>query len=349
MGIDYMHCVLLGMQKKLTESFCNSKYSKCDFYIPKKYQELLNKRILAIKPNREVVRKPRSLQKRSKFKASEYRSMLLYYFPVCLPGCIPDKYVQHIRLLASAVYVLLKSSIRHSEINESERKLLEFVLRHQQLFGKEFMVINAHLLKHLADAVRELGPLWCQSNFAFERNNGHLVKRVVGTTDVLLQVSSKYCLSKAIINESEKPKSSEKLLLGKSISIVEQSLVVFNIKSQKVLDLSNVDLIVHKRIILNNVIYTSKLYTRPKKTIDYFIGLKNNIFGMAKFYFESNGKTFVVMEEFKIGETIDHIFKVEPTRRNIMALTEEIKIKYLYMKVESTEYITSAPNPYEME
>lgn len=349
MGIDYMHLVLLGMQKKLTELFCDSKYSNCRFYIPKKKQELLNKRILAIKPNREVVRKPRSLQKRSKFKASEFRSMLLYYFPVCLEGCVPDVYLQHVRLLSSVIYTLLKSSITYEEIDDAETMLHIFVAQHQQLFGKEHMVMNVHLLKHLAKSVRELGPLWCQSTFPFERNNGVLVKRVIGTTDVLLQVSSKYCLSKALINHSDKKVPSNRRLLGRSVTFVEPSFYVYNTESAKECDLSNVELEVHKRVILKNVTYTSTLYTLPKKSIDYFIGLQDNLIGKAKFYFECSDKMYVVIEEYEEVDNIDHISIVKPTYRNVLAPIVDIKQKYLYMKVGPKEYISSVPNPYEME
>lgn len=144
-----MHCVLLGIQKGLTDFFCNTQYSNRKFYISNKKRKLLNGRILALKPNSEVVRKPRSLAQRSKFKASEFRSMLLYYFPVCLPGCVPDEFVKHVRLLSSAVYILLKSTITRLEVDEAEKMLFRFVERHQKLFGKESMVMNVHLLKHL--------------------------------------------------------------------------------------------------------------------------------------------------------------------------------------------------------
>lgn len=353
-GVEYMHCVLLGIQKGLTDFFCNSRYSDKMFYISNKKRTLLDKRILALKPNSDVVRKPRSLKQRSDFKASEFRSMLLYYFPICLPGCVPNVYVKHVQLLSAAVYILLKAKIPLQEIDESEKKLFRFVLQHQQLFGEESMVMNVHLLKHLADSVRELGPAWCHSAFPFERNNGVLLKKVNGTTDVLLQISSKYCLSKSVINHQigkhgAKSNDSGKVLLGRSVKVTEKSLNVFNIESLKGVNLSNMALYVHKRIKLDNVIYTSTLYTLPKKSIDYFIGLENGMIGKAKFYLESNDQTFVVIEEFDIIEQIDHFSRVQPVSRNIMAQVDKIQQKYIFLKVGIKQFITSAPNPYEKE
>lgn len=353
-GVEYMHCVLLGVQKGLTDFFCNPHYSDQMFYISIKNRALLDKRILALKPNSEVIRKPRSLKQRSDFKASEFRSMLLYYFPISLPGCVPNVYVKHVRLLSAAVYILLKSSVTLKEIDEAEIMLVRFVQQHQELFGKEHMVTNVHLLKHLANSVRKQGPLWCHSAFAFERNNGVLLKKVNGTTDVLQQISSKYCLSKSIINRGigkygVQSNEVEMVLLGRSVMVTEKSLIVFNIESLREVNLSNKALHVHKRIKFKNVIYTSTLYTLPKKSIDYFIGLNNGIIGKANFYFKSNDKTFVVIEEFEVIEEVDHFLRVQPVSRNIMAQVHEIQGKYIFLKVGIKQFITSDPNPYEKE
>lgn len=143
---------------------------------------MLNRKLLAIKPDSEVVRKPRSLDQKSTFKASEFRHMLLYYLLVCLQGCLANVYI---RLFSDAVYISLQSNITSEEVDDAERMLKKFVKQHQVLFGKANIVMNIHLLKHLA------GPLWCFSAFPFERNNGILRKMMNGTTDVLLQISSK--------------------------------------------------------------------------------------------------------------------------------------------------------------
>lgn len=184
-----MHCVLLGVQKRILGLFLESKNNGSPFYISPKHKKLLSDRIAAIKPNADVVRKPRGLDQKADFKASEYRFILLYYLPVCLEGCVPKVYVEHIRLLSGALYILLQTSITYEEVDTAEKMLKTFVKEHQKLFGKENMIMNVHLLKHLAESVRELGPLWCHSAFPFERNNGILLQLVNGTTDVLQQVA----------------------------------------------------------------------------------------------------------------------------------------------------------------
>ena len=54
--------------------------------------------------------------------------------------------------------------------------------------GKE--TINIHSLLHLADDVRNLGPLWTHSCFPFESYNGNLLKLFHGTQNVELQIVS---------------------------------------------------------------------------------------------------------------------------------------------------------------
>lgn len=71
--------------------------------------------------------------------------------------------------------------------------------------------------------------------------------------------------------------------------------------------------------------------------------------GKSKFYFESNGTIYVVLEEFEVVDYVDHIIRVEPTRRNILAPINEIEQKYMYVKVGMHQYICSVPNPYEKE
>lgn len=304
---------------------------------------------MAIKPNREVNRKPRSLELRSTFKGSEFRSMLLFYLPVCLTGCVSDVYVKHFRLLSAAIYILLKSTITREERDEAEKMLHKFVKQHQELFGVDNMVMNVHLLKHLVEDVRSLGPLWTHSTFPFERNNGVLLKKANGTTDVLQQISSKYCLSKTMIHRQNKLKVNEKILLGRSVKIVESCLRVFNVETMMEIDFSNKELYVHKRINLKNIVYTSTLYTLPQKSVDFFVELNSDFIGKVKYYFESNSKAYAIIEEFEVIDNIHHILEVQSTKRSILAPVEDIRQKYIYMKIGMHQYIVSPPNPYEKE
>lgn len=363
---EYLHSCLQGVGKRLLNKFLSSTFSDKPYYIIPSKRQWLNKKIMNIRPTSSIVRKPRSLNQLANFKASELRSMFLYYLPVCLPGCLPDIYVKHVRLFSAAVYILLKKTISSEEVDRAEVMLQKFVRQHQELFGKHNMVMVVHLLNHLAESVRQLGPLWCHSAFPFERNNGCLLKLANGTTDVMHQISSKYCLAKSVNRKSKgkrmetdrdgngniitntDTKNNGPMLLGKAVNFNERALRIFDTLSLDIVKLENI-LRVHKRIKLKGIIYTSVLYTRPKKSIDYFIGLQDGTVGNAKYYFSHGDTICVMLQAFDIIDEIDHIYKVLKTTRLIIAPVAEIEKKYLYMNVALNNYIVCRPNPYENE
>lgn len=94
-GIDYMHCVLLGVFRKLLDFYINPKNHKRCFYLKKQKLALLESKLMSIKPIHEIIRKPRPFKDRANYKANEIRSILLYYFPVCLIGVLPQKSISN--------------------------------------------------------------------------------------------------------------------------------------------------------------------------------------------------------------------------------------------------------------
>lgn len=58
-SIDSMHCVHLGVMKKLLNLWLDSKNHSKPFYITKKHQIALSQRIVMLKPVSEIIRRPR--------------------------------------------------------------------------------------------------------------------------------------------------------------------------------------------------------------------------------------------------------------------------------------------------
>ena len=54
--------------------------------------------------------------------------------------------------------------------------------------------MNVHMLRHVAQTVRNWGPLWCYSCFPYESLNGHLKSMVHGTRDMTKQVRTPQAL-----------------------------------------------------------------------------------------------------------------------------------------------------------
>lgn len=103
-GIDYMHLMLIGIIPNMVDLyFCATNFQE-DFYIPPVKQNIMDRYIVNMKPISEVTRKSRSILKdRKDFKAIEYKSFALYYFPVAIHGLQKEKYANHFNLISSAM------------------------------------------------------------------------------------------------------------------------------------------------------------------------------------------------------------------------------------------------------
>lgn len=98
--------------------------------------------------------------------------------------------------------MLLKEEISAENLQSANMKLNKFVEEFQNLYGNDNVTMNLHLLLHLPTAVKNLGPLWCQSAFGFDSNNGVLLKLNTCKRDILHSLAWKYVMKKTL-NEYE--------------------------------------------------------------------------------------------------------------------------------------------------
>ena len=170
--IDYMHCVLEGVTKKLLEKWMTS--TRCACYIGR-FVKQIDKKFLKQRPPHEFSRVPRSIEKHRKYwKASELRNWLLYYALPLLLHVLPPLYLHHFALLVCAMHILLQSQLTTVQIQAADDMLAAFYDLLPELYGDTSCPLNAHLLVHLTKYVRLWGPLWTHSAFGFESMNGHV-------------------------------------------------------------------------------------------------------------------------------------------------------------------------------
>lgn len=257
--------------------------------------------------------------------------------------------MEHFQQFSSAIYILLKSSISSDDLIEAEQKLRIFTRDFEAFYGEHEMVMNVHLVTHIVDSVRKLGPLWTQSAFPFERNNGVLLKSIRGSTDILDQMSCKYLLKRYLQRSFEYKSNSSIKFIGRPIIIKDITMNLCEDGSDKCMKIKNGKMSAYRAIKINGIKYTSRLNKELKKSIDYFIGLESGSFGIAKYYIIHENKNYVVIEEYEAMDTIGHILDVEPTTVNIYASVDSIVKKYIYMKLNDKEYISCMPNNFENE
>ena len=170
-SIDYMHTVLLGIVKMLMSRWFDTTYRHSPYYCGDKIS-ICDSRRANIKPPNNISRIPRSLYDRTHYKASEYRTWLLYYSLPVMRGILQQLYFDHFMLLVCAVFILLKTSISECDIQQASQLLEHFCLRAENLYDARIQTFNLHQLLHLTDCVINNGPLWSCSCFFFEDLNG---------------------------------------------------------------------------------------------------------------------------------------------------------------------------------
>ncbi|CAN7944676.1 unnamed protein product [Ixodes hexagonus] len=197
--VDYMHAVLLGVARHITEKLLASSSSQKRYYIgaPARVAEI-DRRLEAIKPPHTFTRLPRPLGTRACWKASEWRHWLLFYSLPCTLDVLPQQYWAHLKQLVEAVHILLGTELTHASIDRADALLKLFVSNTQQLYGETAMTFNLHQLTHLAEVARRLGPLWGHSAFVFESGNVRLVKLVTGASGVPLQIVERVVMSQQL-------------------------------------------------------------------------------------------------------------------------------------------------------
>lgn len=177
--IDYMHQIS-GILKFIVGQYL----ILLEADLPKFEMKMSN-----IKTISEFSRYPRPLKEVGQYKSSEWINLLLYYGPVLFKDFLNEAYYKNFCILSESIFLLLKSEIAPEEINKADVMLKEFVRSFELCFGKIHMVSNIHLLRHLAECVRQCGPLWCYSAFSFEDENGRLLRYVHAATNVPKQIA----------------------------------------------------------------------------------------------------------------------------------------------------------------
>lgn len=205
-AIDYMHSVLLGVMRLLMVLWFSPEFSRQPFSMAKNAKEI-DRRFQDISPPSST-RYPRLVTShRMFFKASEYRDILIFYGPVVFRGILATLYYKHFLLLSEAIFILLMESISVEQIDHAEKLLWNFCSQMANLYGERYETANVHLLVHLADSVKALGPLWTHSCFHFEDKNGYLLRLIHGTQNIPMQMvhAVKLVQSIPVISQTIKP------------------------------------------------------------------------------------------------------------------------------------------------
>ncbi|XP_077541965.1 uncharacterized protein LOC144154323 [Haemaphysalis longicornis] len=325
-SVDYMHCVLQGVCKQVTELMFYNPMKGNPTSIPAYYigdpptLKKVNQRLLSIHPPHCVTRLPRPIGVRIQWKATEWRNWLLYYALPCLDGVLPLEYWRHLSKLSEAVHILLQEAISPGEIDRAECLLFAFVERcAPPLFEPTAATFNVHSLLHLGDSVRDLGPLWANSCFTFEGGNGKLVKSITAANglphQVVERVVMEQCLDSCLavgcmLTEDEKSICKEFLEHAQVSSAVQEGdATLLGRNKHAILSTPERDALnelgyekveCYDKLIVKHQIYHSTLYKRPTKSDTTFVETCKGCFRIEKIVLASRcgcSKCFLLCRE----------------------------------------------------
>lgn len=345
-SIDFMHGVALGITKDVIEIWIGVKKIPHPGHDIKFKMKSLNerktfeKRILQLKPLMHFRRKPRSIFEVANFKATELVNFLLYYSRFAVINLLPDRIIKHFEQLSAATFILCKRSLSNDDIMQASEMLSRFADNFEEIYGRNSITMNVHLLRHYGHMCRLCGPLWANSLFGFESNIGAVKKLVCGTTDVLVQIAEKYALSKTFgdnintnnIVTDENVYQPKKIIIDKKY---EQILSRYGIKLQE-----NDQLTVYRRSKgRDGHTYSSKI-AAASKSADYFLKMKDNVMGTAEFFLKINGQNLVLLNDYEIDYQHYHLAEVKQLKSNSIHPCENIEKKLLFLSCSGIEYIS---------
>lgn len=185
---DYMHLVCLGVMRRLLKNWVCQGYGK---RLSRLQRNQLND---SLRESAKAFptyfqRKPRGTEELDRWKASEFRTFLLYVGPVVLKSILPDALYNHFLLLHVALRILVSPQHYRSHNQFAQDLLRYFVQEFGKLYGEKQLVYNVHTLIHLADQCLDHGPLDGFSAFPFESFLGKIKKKLRSSHKPLAQLS----------------------------------------------------------------------------------------------------------------------------------------------------------------
>lgn len=200
--LDYMHMACLGTMRRLLNHWFKSD-SKVS--ILPRFRKAASTRMENLLLPKEFNRKPRSFLKLDRFKATEYRTLLLYTAPFVLKDLIPPNQYKHLLLLFCSMRICCNGEYLTKYGNLAIEFTERFVRQSEVLYEGLEPIYNTHSLIHMVrNAILNGESLEEINCFAFENHLGQLKKLIRNSSHPLEQVIKR---------------RHEKQLLNKEISI----------------------------------------------------------------------------------------------------------------------------------
>ena len=186
--VDYMHCLLLGVMRKLLHMWTKGrkatlKHKLHDDMISEMTSIMLK---CADTCPSEFGRRPRSLNDLDRFKATEFRTFLCYVGMLVTKGYLSSKKYCNFLLLVCATRIMLTADPGEEQLEVARNCVRAFVKHFRRVYGYSHIVYNVHALSHLPKCAKNFKGLDNISSFPFE-NYLHKLKCMIRKPGATLQ------------------------------------------------------------------------------------------------------------------------------------------------------------------
>lgn len=166
--IDPMHCVNIGVYKKMLGIWFNDPFDK----IRLKKDDILDISVFRVGLSKFVTsdfaRKPRAVEDLPRWKATELKLDQNYLGPVVYKKYLSSTSYDHFMLLHVAIRLLTNRDSCRRDANYANDLLRLFVSNSANIYGEKFISHNVHSLIHLSQDVMIHGCLDDFAAFCFE-------------------------------------------------------------------------------------------------------------------------------------------------------------------------------------
>lgn len=172
---DYLHLILLGIQKTLLKIWTIENNFETKFSAHQiASAELIIKNIVKSEPA-EFARRIRELDCLPFWKGTEFRIFLFYTGPVILKTILSPEAYHHFLALHCAVRIC-SSALVDSHLHIAEKLYKFFAEEYMEIYGEQRVSYNVHNIVHVANSVKRFGKLDSFSCFAAETKLNFLKK-----------------------------------------------------------------------------------------------------------------------------------------------------------------------------
>lgn len=175
--LDFLHLVCLGVMRRLVYLWLKGPLS-CR--LSSGQVDMLSEQLQKVRQYTPVEfnRRPRTLKEIDRWKASEFRQLLLYTGPVLLKPFLHAAVYKHFLLFFVGIFILSSKKLFSTYTDYANNALVLFVQHFRKLYGDTYVSYNVHNLVHLAQDAKVHGTLDCFSAFRFENYMKTLKKMV---------------------------------------------------------------------------------------------------------------------------------------------------------------------------